>query len=96
MDGYERIKELYLNLPNKDSALIKITTFLMKTKGMNELYLIREKARLQAVNNVAAIDDNEVYKMALYYFSKSNEEIGFNKLENDTTVANSEQLKLEI
>ena len=34
--------------------------------------------------------------MALYYFSKSNEEIGFNKLENDTTVANSEQLKLEI
>ena len=108
MEGYERIKELYLNLPNKDNALIKITTFLMKTKGMNELYLneeknlqdmirfIREKARLQAVNNVAAIDDNEVYKMALYYFSKSNEEIGFNKLGNDTTAATAEQLKLEI
>ena len=31
MDGYERIKELYLNLPNKDNALIKITTFLVKT-----------------------------------------------------------------
>lgn len=108
MNGYERIKELYLNLPNKDDSLIKIVTVLMKTKGMNDLYLneeknlqdmmsfIYQKAKTRAINNVAIIDDNEVYKMALYYFSKSNEEIGFNKTESNRIVDDSKQLTLEI
>ena len=45
MEGYQRIKDFYLEFKNenKDNALIKIVTYLMKQQNMNELYLKEEK-----------------------------------------------------
>ena len=93
MEGYQRIKELYLEIKteNKDEALVKIVTYLMKQPNMSELYLkeeknlkemmryIKDQAREKAVNSVAVIEDNQVYEWAVTYFSKSNDELGINK-----------------
>ena len=46
-------------------------------KGMFDF--ICDKARKQAVNNVAMIQDNIVYLWAVTYFTKSNEELGIKK-----------------
>lgn len=93
MEGYQRIKELYLEIKNenKDEALVKIVTYLMKQPNMSELYLkeeknlkemmqyIKDQAREKAVNSIAVIEDNQVYEWAVTYFSKSNDELGINK-----------------
>ena len=93
MEGYQRIKELYLEIKteNKDEALVKIVTYLMKQPNMSELYLkeeknlkemmqyIKDQAREKTVNSVAVIEDNQVYEWAVTYFSKSNDELGINK-----------------
>lgn len=91
MNGYERIKSLYLNTTNRDKSLIEIVKYLMQRNGMSDLYLneeknldemmkfINKKAKEQAVNNVAVILDDEVYQWAIEYFSKSNEELGLTK-----------------
>ena len=43
MNGYERIKELYLKEANKDKSLSQIVKHLMQKQDMNELYLNGEK-----------------------------------------------------
>ena len=117
MNGYNRIKELYLNNINKDKTLVRIVTYLMKREGMSEHYLkedknledmikfIQNKAKEQAINNVAILDDETVYELAITYFTKSNEELGISKLPKPTTTKNktpeevkddNNQLTLEI
>lgn len=88
MDGYNRIKEQYLEQTNKDKPLIEIVRYLMKQPNMNELYLkeeksleemmkfINSKAKDQAINNVAIILDETVFSWAVTYFTYSNEELG--------------------
>lgn len=100
MNGYNRIKELYLNSLNKDRPLIKIVTFLMKREGMNDLYLkenknledmmkfIHNKAKEKAVNNVAILEDEAVYELAITYFTQSNEELGLVVIPKVTTTKN--------
>ena len=97
MNGYNRIKELYLNNTNKDKALVRIVTYLMKHEGMSEHYLkeeknledmmkfIHNKAKEQAVNNVAILDDEIVYELAITYFTQSNEELGILKTQKTPT-----------
>lgn len=91
MDGYTRIKNLYLEGTCRDTSLKRIVTFLMKRPNMSDNYLneeknlvdmmkfIYEKAREKANNNVACLADEEVYDLVVSYFTKSNEELGFNK-----------------
>ena len=94
MDGYNRIKEQYLALTEKEDALKKITLFLIKQPDINSLFLNEEKnlsemmtyiknlAKEKAVNNVAVIEDITVYNWAIDNFSKSNEELGIKKDED--------------
>ena len=96
MDGYNRIKELYLSSINKDKSLMEIVRYLMKRQGMNELYLnedknlddmmkyIRNRAKEHATNNVACVPDTEVYQWATDYFTQSNEELGITTKVNNT------------
>ena len=112
MDGFNRIKEQYLALTNKEDALKKITLFLMKQPNMSILYLNEEKnltemmtyiknlAKEKAVNNVAIIEDTQVYNWTMDYFSKSNEELGIKEAvdkpkEKEKDNSNN-QLKLEL
>lgn len=115
MNGYERIKQLYLNnqKEKKDKPLIKIITYLMKTQNMSEKYLNEEKnldnmmnfinknAKEQAINNIAIIEDEQVYKWAIEYFDKSDKELGIEKKIETPKPKKEEktdnnQLKLEI
>lgn len=116
MNGHDRIKEQYLKLEEKEEALKKIMTFLMAQQTMSELYLneeknitemmkfIKERARNKAINNVAVIEDTEVYKWAIEYFTKSNDELGISKLitsvksntKSTNDDSNKNQLKLEL
>ena len=88
MNGYERIKSQYLEHTNKDKHLGEIVRQLMKHQNMNELYLNEEKnlegmmklinkrAKEQAVNNVAIVQDDVVFGWAIDYFSNSDEQLG--------------------
>ena len=105
MDGYNRIKEQYLALTEKEDALKKITLFLIKQPN-STLYLNEEKnltemmdyiknlAKEKAVNNVAVIEDMTVYNWAIDYFSKSNKELGIK--EKELTNCNNVVAKKEI
>lgn len=118
MKGYDRIKKLYLEGQHKDKALIKIVRYLMTKSGMDAVYAnesknlenmmkyINMKAEEYAVNNVAVIEEDEVYKWASKYFTEPDSVLGLQ--ENNTihnkgsTGANKvikedkNQLKLEI
>ena len=112
MEGYNRIKELYLKSTNKDKFLSVIVKRLMKQPNMSELYLneeknlddlvsyINKKAKEQAVNGVAIIQDDEVYSWAILYFTSSNEKLGIVKhncvKQQEDQKADNNQLKLEI
>ena len=90
MDGYERLKQLYRDDGKNDNALNIILEYLIKVPDMSEVYLnqeknltqmmsyINRKAKEQAVNNVAVIEDETVYNWSLEYFKKGNEELGLN------------------
>lgn len=95
MDGIERLKILGKDI--KDEALLKILNYLISRTDMNEKYLNEEKslseminfikknAKERAVNNMAIINDDEVYGWAIHYFDESNENLGIirvKKVEN--------------
>lgn len=97
MNGYDRIKNQYLELSNKTTYANKIVRHLMTQPNMNEHYLneeksieqmmkyINDKAREQAVNNVALILDEDVYKLATNYYTQPNDELGIAvKTKSDT------------
>ena len=112
MEGYNRIKELYLKSTSKDKFLSVIVKHLMKQPNMSELYLneeknlddlvsyINKKAKEQAVNGVAIIQDDEVYSWAILYFKSSNKELGIVKhnsvKQQEEQKVDNNQLRLEI
>lgn len=112
MEGYNRIKELYLTSINKDKFLSTIVKHLMMQPNMNNLYLneeknlddlisyINKKAKEQAINGVAIIQDDEVYSWAILYFTSSNEKLGIvkhnSKGQQEKQKVDNNQLKLEI
>ena len=65
---------------------------------------IKSKAKEQAINNVAIIEDQNVYDWAIDYYIKSNEELGITKINNkvnptpkeETNNSNNMQLSLEV
>lgn len=73
MNGYDRLKLQYKENLNADNALIKIIKHLLNQPEMSDIYLkdeknikemmdyIKSKAKEQAVNNVAIIEDQNVY-----------------------------------
>lgn len=83
---------------------------------MNELYLkeekkleemiqyIKKQAKKKAINNVAVIEDQQVYEWSVIYFTKSNEELeieSYIKTKPSTKTikkdeVNKDQLKLEL
>ena len=101
MDGYVRIKNLYLEGSCKDLSLKRIVAFLMKKPNMSEVYLKEEKnlkdmmkficdnARKQASNNMACLTDEEVFTLAETYFTKSNEELGIKSVDDKKTKNNT-------
>ncbi len=95
MNGYERIKELYLNSQNKDKSLARIVKHLMMKENMDDKYLnesknlvnmmkyINMKAKELAVDNVAVVEDTDVYNWADAYFTEPDNVLGF-ELDNTT------------
>ena len=95
MNGYERIKELYLNSQNKYKSLARIVKHLMMKENMDDKYLIESKnlvnmmkyinmkAKELAVDNVAVVEDTDVYNWADAYFTESDNVLGF-ELDNTT------------
>lgn len=91
MNGYERLKELYLEEKPKDKALIAIMKHLVSLPNMDEFYANKEKnikQMMQYINNkarskiavgITIIADETVYKWSEEYFTKSNDELGLNE-----------------
>lgn len=116
MNGYERLKLQYKENLNPDKALIEIIKYLLNQPEMSDIYLkdeknikemmdyIKSKAKEQAVNSVAIIEDQNVYDWAVEYYIKSNEELGINKINNkvnpipkaETNNSNNTQLSLGV
>lgn len=116
MNGYERLKLQYKQNLNPDKALIEIIKYLLNQPEMSDIYLkdeknikemmdyIKSKAKEQAVNSVAIIEDQNVYDWAVEYYIKSNEELGITKINNkinptpkaETNNSNNTQLSLGV
>ena len=116
MNGYDRLKLQYKENLNPDKALIEIIKYLLNQPEMSDIYLkdeknikemmdyIKSKAKEQAINNVAIIEDQNVYEWAVEYYIKSNEELGINKINNkvnptpkaETNNSNNLQLSLGV
>jgi len=89
MDGIQRLSEMIKG--QKDKSLIKIVSYLMLQKDMEQDFLKEEKdlkemaeyikglAKKEAVNGVAIIEDETVFSWAKEYFIKSNKELGIKK-----------------
>lgn len=89
MDGIQRLSEMIKG--QKDKSLIKIVSYLMLQKDMEQDFLKEEKdlkemaeyikglAKKEAVNGVAIIEDETVFNWAKEYFIKSNKELGIKK-----------------
>ena len=89
MEGLEKLEKEVLELNNSN-----VTAVFEYLKNRTDLYdkfeneeksaeqmwkFICDKARKQAVHNVAMIADNLVYMWAVTYFLKSNDELGLNE-----------------
>lgn len=93
MDGIERIKTLASEI--KDKPLLKIIDYLLSRKDMSEKYLnetknlktmiefIKGEAKKQAINNVAMIEDDEVYSWAIHYWDEPNEKLNIKNVEKE-------------
>ncbi len=76
MEGIERINKL--SQKTKDSSLKKIADYLITREDMNDKYLNQDKdldkmwkyivdrARTQAVDGAACIEDEEIYNISCY------------------------------
>ncbi len=90
MDGIQRLAQMLEG--QKDKYLINIVEFLMLHTELNQAFLNKEKnlkdmaqyikdnARKQAISGVAVIEDDVVYKWAIDYFVKTNEELKIKKI----------------
>lgn len=90
MDGIQRLAQMLEG--QKDKYLINIVEFLMLHTELNQAFLneeknlkdmaqyIKDNARKQAISGVAVIEDDVVYKWAIDYFVKTNEELKIKKV----------------
>lgn len=92
MTGIERLDTLLKE--QQDTPLIKVVDYLKSLKDIDDAIFLKEeknlkrmwnyiqsKAKRQAINNVAVIEENTVYGWALEYYQKSDEELGIKKEE---------------
>lgn len=89
MEGLERLEKEVLEMNNNNILAIfeylKTRTDLYEKfnnseKSIKQMYkFICEKAKKQAINNVAMINDKMVYLWAVTYFNKINSELGLNQ-----------------
>lgn len=89
MEGLERLEKEVLEMNNNNILAIfeylKTRTDLYEKfnnseKSIKQMYkFICEKAKEQAINNVAMINDKMVYLWAVTYFNKINSELGLNQ-----------------
>lgn len=89
MEGLERLEKEVLEMNNNNILAIfeylKTRTDLYEKfdnseKSIKQMYkFICEKAKKQAINNVAMINDKMVYLWAVTYFNKINSELGLNE-----------------
>lgn len=105
MEGIERIKQ-FLN-DEKDNNIKKVAEYLINREDMNEKYLneeknltdmwefIKEEARKKAVNGCAALEDEEVYNLAIHYFDETNEALGIKKNQKSTKTDKKQDAKTE-
>lgn len=89
MDGIQRLSKMIEG--QKDKYLNIIVNHLMLHTELNESFLneeknlkdmaelIKDRAKKQATNGVAVIEDELVFKWAKEYFTKSNNELGIKK-----------------
>lgn len=90
MDGIQRLAQMLEG--QKDKYLINIVNHLMLHTELNQAFLneeknlkdmaqyIKDNARKQATGGVAVIEDDVVYKWAIDYFVKTNEELKIKKV----------------
>lgn len=90
-NGIEKIKTLASK--EKNLSIKKVADYLVTRSDMDEKYLnenkdlekmwsyITERAKKQAVNGVACINDEEIYNWAIHYWDESEEDL---KKENET------------
>lgn len=93
MEGIKRLAEMIEG--QKDKYLIIIVNHLIQQTEMNESFLneeknlkdmatyIKDKAKKQAKDGVAVIEDAIVFKWAKEYFIKSNKELGIKETRLD-------------
>lgn len=93
MEGIKRLADMLEG--QKDKYLIIIVNYLMLQTEMNEAFLnekknlkdmatyIKDKAKKQAKDGVAVIEDEIVFKWAKDYFIKSNKDLGIKETRLD-------------
>lgn len=101
MDGIQRLSKMIEG--QKDKYLNIIVNHLMLHTELNESFLneeknlkdmaelIKDRAKKQATNGVAVIEDELVFKWAKEYFTKSNNELGIKKAKSKKS--NSDDIK---
>jgi len=105
MEGIKRLADMLEG--QKDKYLIIIVNHLMLQTEMNEAFLnekknlkdmatyIKDKAKKQAKDGVAVIEDEIVFKWAKDYFIKSNKDLGIKETRLDRG-KNGDITKVEI
>ncbi len=105
MEGIERIKQFLKE--EKDANIKKVAEYLINREDMNEKYLneeknltdmwnfIKDKAREKAVNGCAALEDEEVYNLAIHYFDETNEALGIKKIQKSIKNDKKQDAKTE-
>lgn len=90
MDGIQKLAQMLEG--QKDKYLINIVNHLMLHTELNQAFLneeknlkdmaqyIKDNARKQAISGVAVIEDDVVYKWAIDYFVKTNDELKIKKV----------------
>lgn len=89
-DGIERLLKLVEG--QEDIALLKVVDYLSKQQEMNQKYLnvdkslksmieyIKDEAKKISKNNYVWVEDDTVYKWAVNYWDKTDEELGIKKV----------------
>lgn len=99
MNGRERIKILASEI--KDTALLKIVSYLLTREDMDAKYLnedkslkqmveyIKSEAKKKAKDGMAMIEDDVVYGWAIHYFDEPNDKLNVSDVKKSTTQSNS-------
>lgn len=89
MSGIERLKILIEG--QEDKALLKIVDYLLTREDLKDNYLnenknlknmvdyIKSEAKKQSKDGCCYVEDEVVYKWAVNYFSKTDDELGIKK-----------------